>query len=109
MKIDRVQNRRRKRHKTLKIHLPTAEQYLHQMNIMLIELDLRMLLYFFQKIVRYIVKIMFELLYILQNWTLSRNCAIMRFFRWLCDQMQQEVNCAKLHQHIISESLIFDV
>ena len=58
-------NRRRKRHKTFKIHLPTAEQYLHvhQVNIMLLELDLRILLYFFQKIIGY-VKIMFELLHI---------------------------------------------
>ena len=72
---------------------------------MFLELDLRMLLYFFQKIIRYIVKIMFELLCILQNWSFSPNCAIMRFFRWLCNRMQQEVNCAKSHQRIISESL----
>ena len=56
MKIDRVRSccsktgsRRRKRHKTFKIHLPTAEQYSHQVNIMLLELDLRMLLYFFSE------------------------------------------------------------
>ena len=29
------------------MHLPTAEQYLHQVNIMVLKLDLRMLLYFF--------------------------------------------------------------
>ena len=98
-------NRSRKCHETFKIHLPTAEEYLHQVNIMLIGLNLRMLLYFFQKIIRYIVKMMFELLYILQNWSFSPNCAIMRFFRWLCDRMRQEVNCAKSHQRIISESL----
>ena len=33
---------------------------------------------FFQKIIRYIVQIIFELLYILQNWSFSPNCAIMR-------------------------------
>ena len=32
--------------KGFKMHLPTAEQYLHEVNIMLLELDLRMLLYF---------------------------------------------------------------
>ena len=32
-------------------HLPTVEQYLHQVNIMLPELGLRMMLYFFQKII----------------------------------------------------------
>ena len=50
--IDRARYRRRKRHKTFKIpvHLPAAEQYLHQVN-MLLELYLRMLLYFFQKII----------------------------------------------------------
>ena len=37
-----------KQDKTFKFHLPTAEQYFHQVNIMLLELDLRMLLYFFQ-------------------------------------------------------------
>ena len=68
-------------HKTVKIHLPTAEQYLHQKNIMLLELDLRMLLYFFQKIIGY-VKIMFELLYIfVKSDPFSPHCAIMRFFR----------------------------
>ena len=36
--------------KTFKIHLPTAEQYLHQVNIMLLKLDLRMLLCFFRKL-----------------------------------------------------------
>ena len=91
--------------KTIKIHLSTAEKYLHQVNIMLLELDLRMLLYFFRKTIRYIVKIMFELLYILQNWSFSPNCPIMQFLRWLCDRMRQEVNCAKSHQRIISESL----
>ena len=55
---------------------------------MLLKLDLRMLLYFFQKIIMYIVKIMFELLYILQNWSFPPNCVIMRFFRWLCDRMR---------------------
>ena len=39
-----------KHHKTFKIHLSTAEQYLHQVNIMSLELDLRMLLYFFRKL-----------------------------------------------------------
>ena len=37
-------------HKTFKIHLPTPEQYLHQVNIMLLQLDLRMPLYFFRKL-----------------------------------------------------------
>ena len=49
---------------------------------------------------------MFELLYILQNWSFSQNCVIMQVFHWLYDRMQQEVNCAKSHQYIISESLI---
>ena len=76
MKIDRVWSCRSiKCHKNFK----TAEQYLHQVNIMLLELDMRMLLYFFQKIIRYIVKIMFELPQIV------RLCD---FFRWLCDQMR---------------------
>ena len=42
------------------MHLPAAEKYLHQVNTMLFELDLRILLYFLSKT-------MFELLYILQN------------------------------------------
>ena len=46
--------------KLFKMHLPIEEQYLHQVNIMLLELDLRMLLYFLSKT-------MFELLYILPN------------------------------------------
>ena len=82
--------------KTFKIHLPTAEQYLHQVNIMLLELDLRMLLYFFQKIISFIVKIMFELLYILQNWSFSPNCVIMRFFAdyaLRCGKMSIVQNC----------------
>ena len=36
-------------HKTFEIHVPTAEQYLHQVNIMLLELELRMLLYLFSE------------------------------------------------------------
>ena len=71
------------------MHLPTTEQYLHKVNTMLLELDLRMLLYFLSKT-------MFELLYILQNWPLSPHCAIMWFFRWLCDRMWQEVNLCKI-------------
>ena len=35
----------------------------------------------------------------------SPHCAIMRFFRWLCDWMRQEVNYVKLHQCTISEAL----
>ena len=35
----------------------------------------------------------------------SPHCAIMRFFHRLCDRMWQEVNCAKSHQHTISEAL----
>ena len=64
---------------------------------MLLELDLKMLLYFFQKIIRYIVKTMFELLYILQTDPFFPNCAIIRFFRWLCHRMRQEVNCVKYY------------
>ena len=80
------------------MHLQAAEQYLHQVNTMLFELDLRILLYLLSKT-------MFELLYILQNWPFSPHCAIMRIFRWLCDRMRQEVNCAKSHQRTISEAL----
>ena len=48
------------------------------MNIMLLELDLRMLLYFFQKIIGY-VKIMFELLYIFTKLIHFPHIV------WLCD------------------------
>ena len=59
----------------------------------LLELDLRMLLYFFSR--------KFNI------WSFfSWHRVIMRFFRWLCDRMRQEVNCAKLHQRTISEALI---
>ena len=57
----------------------------------LLELDLRMLLYFFSEN--------------LISDPFSPHCAIMRFFRWLCDRMRQEVNCAKSHQRTISEAL----
>ena len=53
------------------MHLPIEEQYLHQVNIMLLELDLRILLYFLSKT-------MFELLYILQNWLFSPHCVIIK-------------------------------
>ena len=100
-------NRGRKHHKTFKIHFPIAGQYLHHVNIMLLELDLRMRLYFFQKNIGYIIKIMFELLYILQNWSIFPKSCDYAIFCSLCDRMWQEVNCVKLHQRIISESLIY--
>ena len=100
-----LQNRRRKRHKTFKIHLPTAEQYLHQVNIMLLELDLRMLLYFFSENYRVCQNNVWITVHFYKTDPFSPHCAIMRFFRWLCDRMRQEVNCAKSHQRIISESL----